>query len=475
MGRGQFETALRALSSLFLITFVSILRETNKVISIQMFDATRAVKRLAAMIGAILVWTGDSAIAKPLLTNSQSTYVSACLEQDDTPERLVEICQLGLGTAGASDRQRIDMLDRLAWAYFDLDNFDASERAFSEILELNPEAEPGLQGKAWILYYRDDYGPATEMFRKAVSRKPTAGNLAGLAASALYGGESDIEEFEGRMRAALALDPEYSWAIRQLAWELSDNGRSDEALELFRSAIEIDPLDSYAEYGMAYVLSDQNQWEPAFEHITRTLELHPEFVSALSRRSLILLMLDRPKQALKDAEAVIAAKPENADGYVRKARALSELGLRSEAHSVLEAAESQVGSSNYLVFWRARLLVDDHNYDEALIHIRRSIKLDGADYIDHRLHAEVALWLDDLREARGAIDQALSLNPDAPYVQYVDALVLSREGDFEAAEDRFDNAIKAGLSRGYLSDFLSVLVGEGRFIQAIKLRVRYNS
>lgn len=465
---------MRAQSSLFLITIVSILRETNKVLFRQMFYTTNAVTRLAAF-AAMLVWAGGSAIAKPLLTNSQSTYVSACVEQDDTPERLVEICQLGLGAAGASDRQRIDMLDRLAWAYFDLDDYDASDRAFSEILELNPEAEPGLQGKAWILYYHDDYGLATELFRKAVSRKPTARNMAGLAASALYGGQSNVEEFEARMRAAMALDPEYTWAIRQLAWELSDQGRNDEALDLFRSAIEIDPSDSYAEYGMAFVLSEQDRWEPAFEHVTRTLELHPEFVAALSRRSLILLMLDRPKQALKDAEAVIAAKPDDADGYVRKARALSELGQRSQAHSVLEMAEARAGPSSYLLFWRARLLADDYSYDEALIHIRRSIKLDGADHFDHRLHAEIALWLEDRQEAREAIDQALAFSPDAPYVQYVDALVMLAEGEFDAAEDRFDAAMEAGLSPDYLSDFLSVLVAEGRFVQAIKLRVRYNS
>ncbi|WP_058278592.1 hypothetical protein [Ruegeria atlantica] len=53
--------------------------------------------------------------AKPLLTNSQETYVSACLDQSDTPERIIEICQHGQGGVGASDRQRIEIFDKLAW------------------------------------------------------------------------------------------------------------------------------------------------------------------------------------------------------------------------------------------------------------------------------------------------------------------------------------------------------------------------
>ncbi|WP_170416989.1 tetratricopeptide repeat protein [Ruegeria atlantica] len=411
--------------------------------------------------------------AKPLLTNSQETYVSACLGQDDTPERIIEICQRGLGEVGASDRQRIEMLDKLAWAYYDLDDMDQADDAFAEILALNPNAEPGLQGRAWVHYNRDEYTAAVELFRQAVSRKPNAQNIAGLAASARRSGEMDFAEFEEMMQTSLALSPEYTWAMRELAWVLSDHNGQDEAMKLFRSARDLDPYDPYAEYGIAFLLSEQNDWEASFDHISRALELKPDFVSAISRRSLILLMLDRPKQALKDAEAVIQTKPDDADGYVRKARALSELGQRSQAHDVLEQAEKLIGPDNYLLYWRASLLADDLDYEAALFHIRRSVALEGADRFDHRLHAEIALWLGYTDEARDAIDQALSLNPDGEFEQYTNALVMLGEDRFDAAENAFDSAISAGLHEDYLGDFLTELVAEGRFMQAIKMRARY--
>ncbi|WP_420586294.1 tetratricopeptide repeat protein [Ruegeria sp.] len=425
----------------------------------------------AAMVGVSSV----SGNAKPLLTNSQSTYSSACLEQVETPERLIEICQHGLDNAGASDRQRIEMLDRLAWAYFDLGNFERSDDAFMEILDLDPKAELGLQGRGWVSFVRDDFTSASAWFRKAVSRTPTAANLSGLAASERRDGQVEFSEFEERMRVALALNPEYTWGLRELAWSLTDYSRNDEALELFRSAVEVDSYDANAEYGIAYTLSEMNEWEEAFSHITRALELDPEFTGAKSRRSLILLMLNRPKQALKDAEAVIAAGPEDEDGYVRKARALSALGRRAEAHYVLETAEEKAGPSGYLLYWRADLLADDHDFSAALDQIRRSVAFDDASHFNHRLHAEIALWLEKVDEAREAIDLALQGNPGEPYLQFVEARVMIGEGEFKAAETAFDAAVEAGLPEERLSDFLTDLVVEGRFMQALSMRLRYST
>lgn len=456
-------------SGLFMITFVGMFFvETKKRSSM-----IRSLPKFA--LSAVFGLIASAGVAKPLLTDSQSTYVSACLEQSDTPERMIEICQHGLGGIGASDRQRIEMLDKLGWAYYDLDALDKAEEAFAEILNLDPNAEVGLQGRAWVLYSKDAFPEAANLFRKAASRKPSAGNMAGLAASARRAGQVDFAEFDQMMQTALALNPEYTWAMRELAWRLVDQHRLDEAFELFQKASDLDPYDPYAAYGMAFVLTEQDKWEAAFDPISRTLDLKPDFVSALSRRSLILLMLDRPKQALKDAEAVIAAKPNDADGYVRKARALSDLGQRAKAHLVLEEAENRAGPGSYLLYWRASLFADDLDYPAALFHIRRSVALEGADRFDHRLHADIALWLEHTEEARAAIERALDLYPGGEFEQYTNALVMVAEGRFDEAEAAFDAASQAGLPEDYLGDFLSALVAEGRFLQAIMMRARYGN
>lgn len=424
---------------------------------------------------SLVVGTNGAVSAKPLLTNSQQTYASACLAYDETPKRLIEICQLGLEDGGASEAQRIEMMDNLAWSYVDLDDLDRANAVFGDILKIDPRAEPGLQGQAWILYMRDEYGAAAELFRKAVSHIPRGQNLAGLAASEYHADQIDLDAFAEKMRAALALDPDYSWAIRELGWVLAYAERYAPAKDQFHAAVAKNVSDANAEFGLAYVFSEQDMWEDAFKHVSRAIEIDPNYVSALSRRSLILLMLGRPKQAIKDADAVIAARPEDEDGYVRKARALAALGRRSEASILLAVAESLVGESSYLLYWRAQLASDDAEFHAALRHIRRSVAREDASHFDHRLHAEIALKIDRDTEARTAIDRALALRPDKAYVQYVNALVLVHESQFKEGEAAFDGAIEAGLDEDYLGDFLSALVRENRFVQAIQMRVRYSN
>ena len=236
----------------------------------------------AVLAIAFMSLTTIEGLSKPLITDSQATFASACLKGSEAPESLVEICQHGLGDIDASDRQRIEMLDMLAWAYFDLGELEKSDEAFSEILGMNPNAEPGLQGRAWMYYYRDEYALASEWFRKAVSRKPTAESLTGLAVSNRLGGQVNFDEYEQSMRLALAVDPEYTWGIRELAWsaELS-TARSEDALEWFRSAIGVNSLRSLCgiRHGFCPDQIRVQVGRSLHEHVTRTLELHPEFVS----------------------------------------------------------------------------------------------------------------------------------------------------------------------------------------------------
>ncbi|WP_372570414.1 tetratricopeptide repeat protein [Ruegeria jejuensis] len=321
---------------------------------------------------------------------------------------------------------------------------------------------------------RDDYASAIKLFRAAAARKPSGANMAGLASSRYHSGQINLEEFEKDMRVAMALDPDYLWAVRELGWVQAYAGRYDAAQQQFQAAIAKNEMDSNAQYGLAYVLTEQQSWDDAFDHVTRALELQPDYVSALSLRSLILLMLNRPKQAIKDADAVIAAWPDDDDGYVRKARAFDALGRRSEANAVLTAASRRADETSYLLFWQARLATDECDYATALKFIERSIKHEDASFHDHRLHAEIALGLKWVSLAREAIDQALYLRPGDSFVLYTNALVLIQEQRFEEAESAFDSAIDAGLDAEYLGDFLSALVGKGRFMQTIQVRVRYS-
>ncbi len=48
--------------------------------------------------------------AKPQLADSQDTFVSACIADEDTPERMILICEKALEQFGASPTQRAEMM-----------------------------------------------------------------------------------------------------------------------------------------------------------------------------------------------------------------------------------------------------------------------------------------------------------------------------------------------------------------------------
>ncbi|MHA6263196.1 tetratricopeptide repeat protein [Arenibacterium sp. CAU 1754] len=431
-------------------------------------------ERLGARILAVLICLSPvQGLAKPLLSNSQDTYATACLAFEESYDRLRDICLQALEQPGASQDQTLDIMDSLAWAYYRLDDDEAAEAVFRDILEINPQSEDGLTGLAWMAYDDSDYDTAADMFEQAMNRSPNAEVLAGLGASLFYADRATASEALTYLDAALAIDPDYIWALRRKGWVLTDSDQLSEAEAAFRTVLDHKADDASALYGVAYVLSEREKWAEALPFVTRAIEASPNYISALSRRSLILYYLDRPKRALKDADAVISARPDWHEGYVRKARVLASMGRRADALSLLEETDEKLGHNAFLVYWRARLLLDDGRNRDALTQIDRNLALDGADHFDNMLQVRIALRLEDVALARKAIDRTLKMRPKWHWVLYYDALVLVEEGKYEAAETRFDAAVDAGLTREKLPDFLKALIGQSQFTQAVRMRARY--
>lgn len=437
-----------------------------------MMRNTGSLRALALILSGWVVLAGPT-LAKPPLADSQESPASTCIDYGDTSERLVDICREALGTAGASLEQRLDMMDSLGRALYRIDRDDEARAVFDEMLALDPGSLGGHVGLGWLDYDADDYAAAARHFETAMVRAPAARVLAGLGASRYYADEIDAEAALLLFDAALAISPEYGWVLNRKGWALSDLGRMDEAADAFRSALDVDPEDAGSLYGLAFVLSEIDLWEEALDPVNRALEIAPDYARALSRRSLIHYYLGNIKMALKDAEATIAVREDWSEGYVRKARAMARLGQRQAAFDLLAQTEARIGADAFLIYWHARLLLDEGRTDDALTEIRRNTDSDEVDFHDHLLLAQIALERDDGVLARAAIDKALAARPEDNWALFYAARVLLAERDFEAAEAGFDAAVAAGLPESQLSEFLTALIAEGRMVQAIRMRARY--
>ena len=412
--------------------------------------------------------------AKPLLTNSQDSYAKACLAFDETYERVLRICELALAGEGFSKKQKLEMMASQGNAYLGLDQFDAARTVYERMLRLDPTDTEALNGLGWVMRNQDDYDGAAASFEASLAHHPSAESLAGMAASRFAAGQIDLAEALSQLDASLAIDPDYRWALREKGWMLRDAERLDEAAASFQAALVIEPEDVNALSGLARSLRGQNKFDAALKQVGLAIKLEPDNADLLAERSLILFYLDRNKQAIKDADRVIALDPNWSGGYVRKARALSDLGRNLDAVAVLAAAEEQTGFDPYLVYWQADILAEDNEFDASLVQLSRLVEAGVEDVHDLHLLTFVQLGRNDIVGAREAVDAALARDPEGAFSLYYDARVLVEEGKLDRAEKRMTAAVDAGLSDHNIGLFLGALATKGAYVQMIRLRIAFN-
>ncbi len=424
-------------------------------------------------LAAVLAATSGQ--AKPLLLNSQDSFASACLRGNDTPGRLIAICNKALADHSASASQRADMKDVLIWAYFDDGQLELARRLAIELRDEAPQSHLGWASRAWLDFNVDNYQAAAENFAKAREIEISPGVLSGLAASRYYLEELSLDETLEQLDLALALNPEYTWALREQGWILGRAGQHDAAIEKFEQAQQVDPLSYQATYGALWVLTESNQWEKALDAANKTLDLRPGYQNALSRRSLTYLHLDRPKMAIKDAEAILAKTPNSSDGHVRKARALNALGQRRAAIDLLAEFDGQHPFDSYLLYWLASLLHDEGDLEPAKQHMDRIFDAGEQSYFDMYLRAYIHLDLGDFDATLQDVENALAERPASEWAMWIKARAMIGQGAPEVAMSTIEAAFEAGLPATEVQTFVADFLAQGNVLHAIAVRRRFGA
>lgn len=425
----------------------------------------------AALICSALL--SAPAIAKPLLLDSQDTYVTACLDWNDTPERLVQICGNALSDPGISQRQRLQLEEVRIWSLHDSDQDTLALSAAEALTQSFPGDGLSWETLAWLEYLGDDNTRARDLFEKSQSFGITADNLAGMAAAQYRLGEITAEQEVEILDATLALKPDFEWALREKGYTLSDIGQYDDALEAFQAALKFDGQSLYNQYGYLYGLTEMGNWDEALPVANRLLERSPGHYNALSRRSLTLLFLNRPKQALSDAEELLKQRPNDSDGAVRKARALFAMGRRQRAIDYLDGWQKQYDVEAYTSYWLANFYFWDGRSELGFPHIETAVELYSGDYFYHKLRGYMALDLRRLDLAGQDAKQVLELRPGDRWGLDMQAHVLLANGEFDEAFAVIAKADAAGLPRDEFRHYMNELLDQGQFIRAVKLRALY--
>lgn len=411
--------------------------------------------------------------AKPLITSSEDTLTRVCLARVDSPSRIVDACDGALTRAGLTRAERIELIVARGDGYLWMDEYGAAISSFREAIALDRASPDAWNGLGWTLWEAEGDAPAYEAFQTSLDIDVTVQALGGKAATGRRIGLISSEEARVLLAAALAIDPDYIWAVREIAWSHLDDGEPSLAAREFRAALEIEPRDANALYGLGRAALMTGDSEEALAHFNEVLADVPDDFPTLVYRIIALRDLDRNAQALREADRLIAGFPERSSGYIERGQALLALGRRAEAIATYADADKRLGPNNAVLYWYADALTLDGRFSEALAVIDRGVSLDGVDYSDHLLRSYIALELGDFALARKAAEASLATGVEDPWAYYYLAITLVHDGDIEQGLARFEQALATGLPTDRVGAFASELVGAGNYVEAAQLRLRY--
>jgi tetratricopeptide (TPR) repeat protein len=261
---------------------------------------------------------------------------------------------------------------------------------------------------------------------------------------------------------------------------LHDIGDLDRALETLDTACEIEPSDAFAHSARGSILADMERYDDAqaaHETAIKLNELHPNIWNTYGSHL-------SDQGSLKEAERAFRKAIELHEGkiwidpYTNLTKVLFRQGRNNEASEILDIALTMTPLSYIDFVDLGTLLLGFNRIEEANGMAEEALGLvpDGFEGIIVRSAAlralgqlelmktvfdkmneigskEAASWshiascLHDaglLPEAREAIDQAMELEPRNGEFRHEFAVVLMKEGDFDAAEREFKVAFKLG-------------------------------
>ncbi len=283
--------------------------------------------------------------------------------------------------------------------------------------------------------------------------------------------EGRIDEGIGKVRRALAADPEIVEAYLMLGNMSTKAKRSDEAIAAYQTALTLDPDNQTAVFNLAMAYKSSGRLEAAEAGFERTLALNPRDPKAryqladmwmkrgeLARAEAALTRavadnVERPAFLTKLAECYIEL-----ERYDEAERALAgslkekpdepmahyDLGLIHEARgepakamTEYEAEIARNADTYQAHFNLAKLLTAAGRKADAVRHFQRAVEANPEFGTGYLYLAKARLDLDDLAGAEAAAIKGMTLKLDAeiaPLGHYVLADVYSRRGRTQDAE-----------------------------------------
>ncbi len=183
--------------------------------------------------------------------------------------------------------------------------------------------------------------------------------------SAINGMTGRYTEAESCARRAVALQPGYSGALKNLGAALLEQGKIDEAQACFERVLVERPGDSEAQTSLGNLWFRQGEYRQAEQCYRTALKLQPGNPQGYNNLGSVLLALGAVKEADSCFDQAIRLQPGYPDALINKACVCRKLGNSGSAQSIYSHVLAAAPDNLHARLGLAELLVECSDLDAA--------------------------------------------------------------------------------------------------------------
>jgi tetratricopeptide (TPR) repeat protein len=279
---------------------------------------------------------------------------------------------------------------------------------------------------------------ATPRPAPAVSPTPSASEHMELGLD--YHEQGQLEEAAAEFEEAVRLDPDFVEAHYNLGLTYADQGQFDAAIAEYEEAIRLAPDLAEAHNGLGNVYSDLGRTDEALAAYQETVRLDPSFADAHFNLGHVYMSMEQYAQALAAYQEADRLSPGDAETLHNIGVAYIKQGMVSEASSAWEdavRANPEFAETHYTL---GLAYIDLRRYGEAVTELNEALRLDPERSRAYK-HLGVAYYaLGEDAECIAAFETYLSLHPDDPDRETMEATIAELEGAADVTGVEYRNA-----------------------------------
>ncbi len=223
---------------------------------------------------------------------------------------------------------------------------------------------------------------------------------------------------------------------------LLEENNLEKAMIEYKNALQINQNSPDAWYGVARIHERKQEWARAFNALSNIRDTHPEHLNGHLMLAQIRLAANQIDQALEYADHVMELAPQDARVHSLMATVQHRMGNLEAAHESVEQALILDPDSNEATVVKARLLITEQKYDEAITTLNTALKTQADNTSLYLLKIQAYTELGEDSAIHDVYKALVQQFPENFVFKHALARNHIQMGDIDQAERTFEQMVK---------------------------------